>query len=157
MLRKKKRTNSVEGRYIDVTSKSRTRDAITALSALSPSEALLVVPDSLSPNAKSMETLEGGAESQDNIYSVSMLPGSKVKRVSVDLLEIGDVICVPSGATPSADGTLIKGESSMFNESSLTGESRLVSKQSGDKVYVGAINKGRMVHVKVDAIGEGTM
>ena len=86
-----------------------------------------------------------------------MLPGTKIRKVPVDLLEIGDVICVPYGATPSADGTLVDGETSMFDESSLTGESRLVSKQSGDKVYIGTINKSRTVHVKVDATGERTM
>ena len=103
-----------------------------------------------------MEELEG-AETTSEGRVASMLPGTKVERVSVDLLEIGDIICVPYGATPSADGTLIDGEKTVFDESSLTGESRSVPKQSGDKVYVGTINQGRMVHVKVGATGEGTM
>ncbi|KAM6495895.1 E1-E2 ATPase domain containing protein [Amanita muscaria] len=128
------------GRFIDIKSKSRTVDAITALSSLRPSEALLT---------------GSGEPSEEN--STGMLPGSKIRKVPVDLLEIGDVICVPYGATPSADGTLIDGETSMFDESSLTGESRLVSKQPGDKVYIGTINKSRTVHVKVDATGERTM
>ena len=44
-----------------------------------------------------------------------------------------------------------------FDESSLTGESKLVKKESGDKVYVGTINKGSVVDVRVDTIGGETM
>lgn len=138
-------------------SKSRMADAITALSSLRPSEALVAVPDSFSPGKTSVEKLEQGFKELEEENSSSMLPGKKIRKVPVDLLEIGDVICVPYGATPSADGTLIDGEKTIFDESSLTGESRLVPKQSGDEVNVGTINKGRMVHVKVDAIGESTM
>ena len=72
-------------------------------------------------------------------------------------MEIGDIICVPHGTTPPADGTITQGEKSVFDESSLTGESRLVTKESGDKVYVGTINKGRMAHVRVDSIAGSTM
>ncbi|KIL55065.1 hypothetical protein M378DRAFT_188688 [Amanita muscaria Koide BX008] len=145
------------GRFIDVKSKSRTTDAITALSSLRPSEALLAVPNRFSSSETSMKKLEEGSGESREENSTGMLPGTKIRKVPVDLLEIGDVICVPYGATPSADGTLVDGETSMFDESSLTGESRLVSKQSGDKVYIGTINKSRTVHVKVDATGERTM
>ncbi|KIL70079.1 hypothetical protein M378DRAFT_183673 [Amanita muscaria Koide BX008] len=145
------------GRFIEMISKARMADAITALSSLRPSEALVAVPDSFSPGKTSVEKLEQGFEELEEENSSSMLPGKKIRKVPVDLLEIGDVICVPYGATPSADGTLIDGEKTIFDESSLTGESRLVPKQSGDEVNVGTINKGRMVHVKVNAIGESTM
>ena len=85
--------------------------------------------------------------------------GSSVARVPVDLLEVGDVVRVQHGATPPADGTLVNmdGEHASFDESSLTGESRLVKKVIGDSVFVGTINRGAVVDVRVDAIGGETM
>nr|AWF79126.1 Cu-transporting P1B-1 ATPase [Amanita strobiliformis] len=145
------------GRFIEVRSKARTADAITALSALQPAEALLVVPDSLSPREISFEELEKGADGPPGCHSAGLSPGTKTERVPADFLEIGDITCVPHGATPPADGTIVPGEKSLFDESSLTGESRLVTRESGDKVHVGTINKGRMVHVRVDTIGGKTM
>lgn len=70
---------------------------------------------------------------------------------------MGDIVCIPHGATPPADGTITQGQTSVFDESSLTGESQFVTKGPGDEVYVGTINKGRMVHMKVDSTAGGTM
>jgi Cu+-exporting ATPase len=81
----------------------------------------------------------------------------QVQKVSVDLLDIGDIVRVPPGSTPPADGTIISNEATTFDESSLTGESREVRKENGDQVFVGTINKLRMVDVRVDAIGGETM
>lgn len=80
-------------------------------------------------------------------------------RVSVDLLEVGDTVRVLNGASPPADGTLISvaGGLASFDESSLTGESRPVKKQAGDQVFVGTINRGGVVDIRVDAIGGQTM
>ena len=44
-----------------------------------------------------------------------------------------------------------------FDESSLTGESRNVMKITGDHIFVGTINKLRMVDMRVDAIEGETM
>ena len=66
---------------------------------------------------------------------------------------------VQHGASPPADGTLVnvQGEFASFDESSLTGESRLVKKQVGDSLFVGTINRGAVVDIRVDAIGGETM
>ena len=61
------------------------------------------------------------------------------------------------GSTPPADGTVVSGDGGAFDESSLTGESRLVKKQLGDKVFLGTINKAGVVDVRVDEIGGQTM
>ena len=84
-------------------------------------------------------------------------PGTGVERVAADLLEVGDVVRVLNGASPPADGTVVSGEGGAFDESSLTGESRLVKKQLGDKVFLGTINKAGVVDVRVDEIGGQTM
>lgn len=86
-------------------------------------------------------------------------PSSSLSRVPAELLEVGDVVRVQNGASPPADGTLvaIMGDSASFDESSLTGESRLVRKAVGEQVFVGTINRGAIVDVRVDAIGGETM
>ena len=78
------------------------------------------------------------------------------ERVSPDMLELGDIVKVPNGSTPPGDGIIISG-SSKFDESSLTGESRPVHKQVGDNVYVGTINAGSVVTIKLEAIGGQSM
>jgi len=83
--------------------------------------------------------------------------GWEIQKIHSDLLEVGDVVRVPPGGTPPADGTVISTEGTYFDESSLTGESRNISKGFGDQVYVGTINKLKAIDVKVDAIGGETM
>lgn len=78
------------------------------------------------------------------------------ERVSSDLLEVGDIVKVPNGSSPPGDGVIISG-SSKFDESSLTGESRHVPKQVGDLVYVGTVNVGSVITVKLEAIGGTSM
>ena len=78
------------------------------------------------------------------------------ERISTELLEVGDIVKVPNGSTPPGDGIIISG-STKFDESSLTGESRPVVKTVGDNVYVGTINVGGVVSVKLEAIGGSSM
>ncbi|KAG8631464.1 hypothetical protein KVT40_000604 [Elsinoe batatas] len=68
--------------------------------------------------------------------------------VNVDLLDVGDLVRVTHGASPPCDGTITNGTST-FNESSLTGESRPVSKSVGDSVYSGTVNTGSPVIIKI--------
>ena len=82
---------------------------------------------------------------------------SKVEKIPIDLLEVGDFVRVPPGATPPADGTIVSSDATNFDESSLTGESRNVLKSTGDHIFVGTINKLRMVDMRVDAIEGETM
>lgn len=149
-------------------SKGRTADAITALGKLRPTSAFLLVPVSKSesngtdtPSSPAISShLELDLEKGDVIQEEKVLLtklGMKLEKVDVELLEVGDVVRVQHGATPPADGTVVAGEGGAFDESSLTGESRLVKKQLGDKVFLGTINKAGVVDVRVDAIGGETM
>ncbi|KAG2156045.1 heavy metal translocatin [Suillus clintonianus] len=148
------------GRYLDAYSKARTADAITALGSLRPPEALLLIPrsasDSTAPAIVSRKDPEKCDVSFDN-GSLVASPGFKFKKVPVDLLEVGDVVRVQNGATPPSDGTIVSGAETSFDESSLTGEARLIKKNVGDKVLLGTINKSRAVDIRVDAIGGVTM
>jgi P-type Cu+ transporter len=86
----------------------------------------------------------------------AILDDSEEERISTDLLEVGDIVKVPNGSSPPGDGIIISG-SSKFDESSLTGESRPARKEVGDNVYVGTMNVGGVVSVKLEAIGGSSM
>ncbi|PGH04962.1 hypothetical protein AJ79_06919 [Helicocarpus griseus UAMH5409] len=125
------------GRALEAYSKAKTGDAVAMLGKLRPSEALLVV--------ESPATSPGGS------------PGSNLQRVSVDLLEVGDVVNIPHGASPPADGFVTGSGSYKFDESSLTGESMPVGKATGDKVYSGSVNVGQPVYIQISDIGSTSM
>lgn len=140
-------------------SKARTADAVTALASLRLPEAYLVSHDTSSSHrmaADSNTDLEKGKRTSDN-GNLVVLPGYKVDKVSVDLLEIGDVVRIQQGASPPGDGTIISKIETLFDESSLTGESKPVKKKAGDQVFLGTINKSRTVDIRIDMIGRLTM
>jgi P-type E1-E2 ATPase len=76
-----------------------------------------------------------------------------VRKIPVDLLEIGDVVRVPTGSTPPMDGIIISGHS-VFDESSVTGESKPIKKNPGDHVLLGTVNIGEAIDVRV-AVADG--
>ncbi|KAL6309592.1 heavy metal translocatin [Sparassis latifolia] len=151
------------GRFLEAYSKGRTADAITALGKLRPTSALVFEDASTVTSTETSSYAEnrdldiekGDPSRQEKAFSTSR-SGTKLERVDVDFLEIGDIVRVQHGASPPADGTVVAGEGA-FDESSLTGESRLVKKMSGDPVFLGTISTRGMVDVRVDAIGGETM
>ncbi|KAG4423607.1 hypothetical protein IFR04_003289 [Cadophora malorum] len=126
------------GRYLEAYSKAKTGDAVTMLGKLRPTEALLV---------------RSNPDSEDSQLS---LPTTDVAKINVDLLEVGDVVRVLRGASPPADGTVVLGDST-FDESSLTGESRPITKNAGDQVFAGTVNTGRPISVRVTEISGASM
>ena len=145
------------GRYLEAYSKARTADAITALASLRPAKALLVTPsdlsDTVSYSCNNVDLEKGDPEKGD----LAVSPGHRVDEVSVDLLEVGDIVRVLNGATPPSDGTIVSDAETSFDESSLTGEARPVEKKAGDRVFLGTINKAKSVDVKLDAVGGMTL
>ncbi|PGH32909.1 Cu2+-exporting ATPase [[Emmonsia] crescens] len=125
------------GRFLEAYSKAKTGDAVASLGKLRPSEALLVVDSPLT--------------------SLDASPNTNLQRVSVDLLEVGDIVNIPHGASPPADGIVTSSGSYRFDESSLTGESKPVGKTAGDKVYSGSVNVGQPVYIRVSDIGSTSM
>ena len=80
----------------------------------------------------------------------------KVETVEVSALEKGDLVLIRPGASTPADGEVIKGQSTM-NESMITGESKPVPKDVGDKVVSGTINGDGSLTVKINAVGDETV
>ena len=120
------------GRFLEAYSKAKTGDAVGLLTGLRPKEAVLI-----------------GSETDEK--------GIVTTRVGTDLLEIGDIVNVPHGESPPTDGTIAQDGTFLFNESSLTGESKPVKKVMGDKIFTGSVNVSQAVRMKVTDIGGTSM
>lgn len=80
--------------------------------------------------------------------------GQRVEVASTEL-QSGDEVIVAPGQPFPADGVL-RSETAEADESLLTGESRLVAKQRGDRVYAGTMNAHNEVQFYVKASGSAT-
>jgi Cu2+-exporting ATPase len=81
--------------------------------------------------------------------------GDRVETVAVGDLAVGDLVLVRPGGRVPADGVIAEG-SAELDESMLTGESRPVAREPGDRVVAGTVATDSAVRVRVDAVGEET-
>ncbi|NJC22215.1 Cu2+-exporting ATPase [Arthrobacter pigmenti] len=81
--------------------------------------------------------------------------GDGTESVPVSTLATGDIVLIRSGARVPADGTIIDGAAE-FDESMITGESRTVSRGTGEAVVAGTVATDNAVRVKVTAVGSDT-
>ncbi|MBW7885447.1 MAG: heavy metal translocating P-type ATPase [Caldilineaceae bacterium] len=81
--------------------------------------------------------------------------GGSTEIVAVSELRAGDRVLVRPGTSVPADGVVVDGESSV-NESMITGESKPVHKQAGEKVIGGTVNGAGALRVEIQQVGEQT-
>jgi len=100
------------GRYLENKAKGKTSAALTDLMALAPSMATIYTD---APTC------------------------TQEKKIPTELVEVGDTVKLVPGDKIPADGTVIRGSSSV-DESAITGEAIPVLKQAGDSVIGGTVN-----------------
>ncbi|MEX0624972.1 MAG: heavy metal translocating P-type ATPase, partial [Chloroflexota bacterium] len=81
--------------------------------------------------------------------------GSGLESVKTHELRLDDMVLVRPGGRVPADGEVVEGSADV-DESMITGESRAVSKEPGDRVVAGTVVAGSSLRVKVTAIGDQT-
>jgi Cu+-exporting ATPase len=113
------------GKSLEARAKGRTSDAIKKLMGLAPKTAIIV-------------------DKENN-----------EREISIDDVEIGDILLVKTGAKIPVDGVVIDGNSAV-DESMLTGESIPVDKTAGDKVFAATINSSGILKFKAEKIGSET-
>ncbi len=86
---------------------------------------------------------------------VHIKDGGKIKEIKIEELKIGDLILVEAGERIPADG-IVESGTGTIDQSSLTGESKPLAKQPGDKVWSSALNIDGSLVVKADKVGEDT-
>jgi Cu2+-exporting ATPase len=117
------------GHWIEMRSIAQAQGALAELAKLLPDSAVRVVR-------------EGGGEREE--------------EVPVAALQTGDLVLVRPGARIPVDGAVVEGHSRV-NESMITGESRPVEKNPGDRVIAGTVNEAGSLRVQVTGTGEQTM
>ena len=78
-----------------------------------------------------------------------------VEDVAISDLSVDDVVLVRPGGRVPADGVIVDGDAS-FDESMITGESRSVQRNEGDRVVAGTVSTDSSVRVRIDAVGDDT-
>ena len=129
------------GRWLEAYSRAKTGNAVAMLGNLRPEKVNLIsnYADVARQDEKKIE-----------------LPRETITSISSKLLEVDDIIQIPHGSSPPADGIVVKGATS-FNESSLTGEARAVKKAIDDTVFAGSVNVGDAIQVKVEEVNGTSM
>ncbi|MDE2037808.1 MAG: cation-translocating P-type ATPase [Patescibacteria group bacterium] len=87
------------------------------------------------------------------VESVRIQTGETVRTVHIGQVRAGDRVIVESGDRMPVDGTVASGEAEV-DESSLTGESELVPKKAGDKVFTATVNESGSLVVVAERIGK---
>ena len=113
------------GAYLEQRTLNKTRSAIKALTEMAPESAL--------KQTSSGEFIE----------------------VSVDEVEVGDLLLVKTGAKVPVDGIVISGEG-FINEASITGESLPINKTKDSGVYAGTILQNGTIQIMAQRVGEDT-
>lgn len=116
------------GRWLENRAKGKTSAALTDLMALTPTMATIYTD---APTC------------------------TQEKRIPTELVQVGDIIKLVPGEKVPADGTVIRGSSSV-DESAITGEPVPVLKQAGDTVIGGTLNGLGTLDMLVTRAGKDT-
>ncbi|WP_185878635.1 heavy metal translocating P-type ATPase [Blattabacterium cuenoti] len=79
---------------------------------------------------------------------VSKICNNKEKKILLSSLKKGDIIAIRNEEIIPADSILIKGIASLDN-SFITGESHLINKKIGERIYAGSKQKGEIIYLKI--------
>ncbi len=84
-----------------------------------------------------------------------VIKNNDIEEIPIEKLKMGDVVIVDLGDRVPVDGKVVSGTFSI-DESSLTGESMPVDKNTGDKVFSSTIVVSGSGHILVEKIGSNT-
>ncbi|GLC28884.1 heavy metal translocating P-type ATPase [Clostridium omnivorum] len=87
--------------------------------------------------------------------TATIIRDDKEIEISIDEVEVGDIIIVKPGEKMPVDGEVTYGMTSV-DESMLTGESIPVEKNVGDKIIGASINKNGTIKYKATKVGKDT-
>ncbi|MBP2097890.1 heavy metal translocating P-type ATPase [Enterococcus rivorum] len=114
---------------------------------------MLTGGDSLEDYAAKRANRELKALLDNSPQQAHKLVGETLTDIKVDAISVGDQLVVKPGEAVPVDGIITKGTST-FDESSLTGESKPISKLVGDSVMSGSINGDSSITMKAEKSAE---
>ncbi|MDD4608365.1 MAG: heavy metal translocating P-type ATPase [Bacilli bacterium] len=111
---------------------------------------------------KSLEAVSKGKTSEAIKKLMGLAPKTAIiienkieKEISIEEVEIDDIVVVKPGTKIPVDGIIVEGYTSI-DESMLTGESIPVDKKIGDNVYAASINANGVIKFKATKVGSDT-
>ena len=113
-------------------------------------------------SARLFETITEGRASRAIERLLALRPkmarlrkGDRIFSVPLREVKVGDRLIVEAGDRVPVDGAVLEGTASI-NEASLTGESTLVEKKKGDKVWSGTESVAGTLTIRAEKIGKDT-
>lgn len=111
---------------------------------------------------KSLEAVSKGRTSEAIKKLMGLAPKTALiiqdgveKEITIEEVEIGDILIVKPGSKIPVDGKVIEGHTSI-DESMLTGESMPVDKKAGDPVYTASLNTTGTIQFQAEKVGSDT-
>ena len=105
-------------------------------------------------------TVERGRRAIQNLLNlmpkeVSLRQENGEQKVSINEINVGDVVIVKPGARIPVDGVVTKGFT-FVDQSAITGESMPVEKMVSSQVFAGSINQSGAIEIETQKIGKDT-
>jgi len=139
------------GRTMENIAKAKTADAITKLLSLQPATAVLLHVDENTGEIIEEKEVDTNLIQKGDLLKVDSLLFAHLTK----LLMGSSFIKVVPGEKIPVDGQVVSGTSTT-DESMLTGEALPISKNPGDQVIGGTINKEGMIRIKATHVGADT-
>lgn len=133
------------GKPLENRAKSQTSQVLSKMMGLKPSQTTIYADSTLAEH-------EGMASEEEKQPRRS---SPVEKKVPTELIEVDDVVLLKSGDRIPADGYVVRGESHV-DESTVTGEARLVEKKKGSMLIAGTVNTTGVLDFKVSRAGRDT-
>ena len=114
---------------------------------------MLTGGDALEDYAAKKASTELKALLNNSPQTAHLITNGKTSDIPVNDVKIGDQLIVKPGELVPVDGIIKNGEG-LFDESSLTGESRPVSKTAGDEVMSGSVNGDNAITLQVTKLAK---
>ena len=106
---------------------------------------------SLWTDRKAQHILEHLLKYRPNYVKVQR--GGQTLEIKTGQLAIGDLVVIEAGDRIPVDGIVVSGQAAL-NEATITGESELVSKKTGDPVLSSTLNESGSLLVKAEKVGK---
>ncbi|MBU6231207.1 MAG: cation-translocating P-type ATPase [Patescibacteria group bacterium] len=90
-----------------------------------------------------------------HVERVRIRDGETVREAPIKSVKPGDLVIVEAGDRMPVDGVIVSGTADI-DESSLTGESELIAKKPGDKVFTATVNDSGSLIVRTEKVGDDT-
>lgn len=114
---------------------------------------MLTGGDALEDYAAKKASTELKALLNNSPQTAHLVTNGKTSDIPVNDVKVGDQLIVKPGELVPVDGIIKNGEG-LFDESSLTGESRPASKTAGDEVMSGSVNGDNAITLQVTKLAK---